>query len=304
MNGNVKKILLFLGLTFFSDWLLAGVFFALGGKNDTLPGVAMAIGYMFVPMIMAIIVQRCVCKEGVVGPLGVSFGLNRWFLVAWLLPPVVAFATLGVSLLVPGVSYSPEMAGMFERFKSILTPEKLEEMQREVGTLPLHPIWIGLLEGLIAGVTVNAIAAFGEELGWRGLLQKELGHLGFWRSSAAIGAIWGVWHAPLILHGHNYPEHPQLGVLLMVAWCMLLAPIFGYVRLRAKSVIAAAIMHGTLNGTYGLSIMVVKGGNDLTTGMTGLPGFIVLAVVNVALLVYERFLAKEPLGDESEAVPH
>ena len=45
------------------------------------------------------------------------------------------------------------------------------------------PCW----EDLIAGVTVNAVAGFGEELGWRGFLQKELAFLGFWRSSLLIG---------------------------------------------------------------------------------------------------------------------
>jgi membrane protease YdiL (CAAX protease family) len=178
------------------------------------------------------------------------------------------------------------MAGMFERFKDMLTPEQLEQMKSQINTLPVHPFWLTLVQGLIAGLTINAVAAFGEELGWRGLLQRELGPLGFWPSSLLIGLIWGIWHAPLILQGHNYPQHPQLGVALMTIWCMLLAPIFSYIRLKACSVIAAAILHGTLNATYGLSIMLIQGGNDLTVGLTGLAGFIVLAMVDVALLIY------------------
>ncbi len=47
-------------------------------------------------------------------------------------------------------------------------------------------------------------------------------------------------------------------------------------------------MHGTLNATGGLAIMVVKGGNDLTIGMTGLAGFIGLVLANLVLLVYDR----------------
>jgi membrane protease YdiL (CAAX protease family) len=82
---------------------------------------------------------------------------------------------------------------------------------------------------------------------------------------------------------------------MMVILCVLLAPIFGYVRFKAKSVIAAAIIHGSFNGTYGLAIVVVKGGSDLTVGVTGLSGFIVLAAINLGLLIYDRFLAKEPL---------
>ena len=153
--------------------------------------------------------------------------------------------------------------------------------------MPVGVFWLSLLQGLIAGVSVNAVAGFGEELGWRGFLQKELAFLGFWRSSVLIGFIWGLWHAPLILQGHNYPQHPITGVLMMTVWCMLLAPIFSYVRVKARSVIAAAILHGTLNATYGLSIVLVRGGSDLTTGVTGLPGFLVLAGVILVLWLHD-----------------
>ncbi|MBO8162051.1 MAG: CPBP family intramembrane metalloprotease [Thermosipho sp. (in: Bacteria)] len=295
MNKNTRKALLFIGLTFFFNYLLVILYFALGGKW-TMPGsLILAVTYMFIPMITAIMVQKIIYKKSVKEPLGISFKLNRWFLVAWLLPPVIAFATLGVSLLFPGVEYSPEMAGMFERLKSVLTPEQLKEMEKQTVAFPVHPIWIGLLQGLIAGITINAVAGFGEELGWRGLLQKELSYLGFWKSSAVIGVIWGLWHAPIILQGHNYPEHPLIGVFMMTIFTLLLSPIFSYVRLKAKSVIAAAIMHGSINGTLGLSIMVIKGGSDLTVGVTGLAGFIVLALVNIGLFLYDRTLAKESI---------
>ncbi len=261
-----------------------------------MPGsLIVATIYMFVPMIIAIIVQRLIYKEPLREPLGISFKWNRWFFVAWLLPPVVVFATLGVSLLFPKVEYSPEMAGMFERFKSILTPEQINQMERQADVFPIHPIWIGLLQGLIAGITINAVAGFGEELGWRGFLQREFSYFGFFRSSVIIGIIWGVWHAPIILQGHNYPQHPVAGVFMMIIWCVLLAPIFSYIRLKAKSVIAAAIIHGSLNGTCGLAIMVVKGGNDLLIGITGLAGFIVLILVNIGIFVFDHFLSKEPI---------
>jgi len=295
MNKNFKKAMLFIFLTFLVNWLMAALFFAFGGKWGSPASLAMAASYMFVPMIMAIIVQKFIYKEHIKEPLGISFKLNRWFLVAWLLPPVIAFATIGVSLLLPGVEYSPEMEGLLERFESVLTAEQLQQMEKQTEALPFHPIWIGLLLGLIAGVTINAVAGFGEELGWRGLLQREFGYMGFWKSSAIIGVIWGIWHAPIILQGHNYHQHPLTGVLMMTLFVMLLAPIFSYVRLKANSVIAAAIIHGSLNATGGLSLMVIKGGNDLTVGVTGLAGFIVLAFVNIGLLLYDRLLAKEPI---------
>jgi membrane protease YdiL (CAAX protease family) len=187
------------------------------------------------------------------------------------------------------------MEGLFERYKSIITAEQLQQMQNSPSVFRSHPILMGLLLGLIAGITINAVAGFGEELGWRGFLQRELGFLGFWKSSVTIGAIWGVWHWPLILRGHNYPQHPVIGIFMMVVLCVLLAPIFSYVRLKAKSVIAAAIIHGSFNGTYGLALIVVKGGSDLTVGVVGLAGFVVLVIINLGIFIYDRFLAKEPV---------
>jgi membrane protease YdiL (CAAX protease family) len=283
MNKQMRKAAIFIGLTFFVNWSLALLFFALGGRWHSPVGSAFGATYMFVPMSVAILLQRGIYREPVREPLGISFRLNRWFLAAWLLPPVIALATLGVSLLLPGIEYSPQMQGIFERFASLLTPEQMQQFKERMAGTPLGTIWLVLFGGLLAGITINAVAGFGEELGWRGFLQKEWAFLGFWRSSLLIGFVWGLWHAPLILQGHNYPQHPVAGVLMMTIWCMLLAPIFSYVRVKARSVIAAAILHGTLNATYGLSIVWVQGGSDLTTGVTGLPGFLVLAVVILIL---------------------
>lgn len=287
MSRHVRKSIMFIGLTFLVNWSFVLLFFALGGRLQSPVGIAFGATYMFVPMLAAILVQKRIYHEPVREPLGISFRLNRWFLVAWLLPPVIALATLGVSLLVPGVEYAPQMQGMFERFASLLTPEQMQQLKERMAGTPLGTIWLILFGGLFAGITINAVAGFGEELGWRGFLQKELAFLGFWRSSLLIGLVWGLWHAPLILQGHNYPQHPVAGVLMMTILCVLLAPIFGYVRMKAKSVIAAAIIHGTFNATYGLSIVLVRGGSDLTTGVTGLPGFVVLAVVILILWRYD-----------------
>lgn len=294
-TGNLNKALLFIVLTFIANYLMITLYLYLGGKWISPNALIMATAYMFIPMIMAILVQKVICREPLREPLGISFKLNWWFLVAWLLPPVIAIATLGVSLLLPSVEFSPQMTGLMERFKSTLTPEQFSQMEQQATSFPIHVFWISLLQGLIAGITVNAVAGFGEELGWRGLLQKEFGHMGLWKSSALIGAIWGIWHAPIILLGHNYPEHPVAGVFMMIIFSLLLSPIFSYVRLKAKSVIAAAVIHGSLNATVGLSIMLIKGGNDLLVGVTGLSGFIVLILVNLGLFIYTRFFIRDPI---------
>jgi membrane protease YdiL (CAAX protease family) len=189
-----------------------------------------------------------------------------------------------VSLLFPGVTFSSDKKNIFGDL--LLTPDQLG--------IHAHRFWLGcclaLLQGLVTGITVNAVAGFGEELGWRGFLQRELSVLGFWKASAAIGLVWGLWHAPLIVRGFNYPEHPWVGVFAMTAMTVLLSPLFGYVTLKANSVVAAAIFHGTFNGAAPLMTLGVQGGNDLLVGMTGLAGLIVLLIANIGLAVFDPAL--------------
>ena len=213
---------------------------------------------------------------------------------AWLFPAILALLSLAVNLLFPGIDFTPDVENsiIFERLKNILPPEKILEMKNSTANQPLNPLAIAILSGLIGGPTVNAIAAMGEESGWRGFLQRELAYLGFWRSSLLIGVIWGIWHAPIIYQGYNYPEHPLTGIFMMVVLCTLLAPIVSFVRLKAKSVVAAAVLHGSFNGTAGITLMVLHGGSDLNTGVLGAAGFIVMFAVNLLIFFVIR---KEPM---------
>jgi len=291
---KINRTRLFLTLTFVISFSLVGLYKLFGGQYDNkVSATILAVTYMFIPMICAVIVEKVIHKEKLKPNLFISFKINKWFFIAWLITPIMSFGTLGISLLLPDVTYSPEMTGMVNRFEDMLTPEQLEQMKNATETMPIHPIWLAVLQGLIAGATVNAIAGFGEELGWRGFLLKSFKEMSFLKVSIIIGFIWGIWHSPLILMGHNYPQHPEIGVLMMTIWCILLTPLFLYFTVKAKSVIAAAIIHGTLNATAGIAIMVIDGGNDLTVGMTGVAGFISLIVVLFLLFIYDNKLSKE-----------
>lgn len=292
MNRNRKLIYAFLALSFALSWSVALLFHLFGGRWYTPATIVIGVVYMFGPLASALIVTRFMAHEPIRSSLGISFTLNRWFVVSWLLPILISLAAFALSLAFPGIEYAPDMGGMLERFSSVLTPEQLETIRAQQGALPVHPFLIGIAQALVADPTVNALAAFGEEAGWRGFLQRRLEHLGFWRCSLLIGLVWGFWHAPIILMGHNYPHHPYAGVGMMVVFTVLLSPIFAYVRLRGRSVIAAAVAHGSLNASGGLAILLIRGGSELTTGITGLAGFIVLVVVNGALMGYHRLTGK------------
>ncbi|MGI6409818.1 MAG: CPBP family intramembrane glutamic endopeptidase [Bacteroidales bacterium] len=297
---SIKKATLFVLITFVISFLLAGIYKLMGGDySNKLAFTLLGTVYMFVPAISVLIIKKLIHKEAIVRDLLISFKINKWFVFAWFIMPIVIFVSLGISLLFPGITYDPEMTGMLTRMQSMMTPEEYEkiaeQMQASLQSMPINPVWLSLIQGLIAGITINAVAAFGEELGWRGFLLHEFRNMKFLKASLIIGFIWGIWHAPMILMGHNYPQHPEAGILMMTIFCMLLSPLLMYITIKAKSVIAAAIAHGTMNAIAGISVMMIKGGNDLNAGITGLAGFIAIIVFVALIFVYDMYISKNKI---------
>jgi uncharacterized protein len=305
---RISKTWLYIIFTFGLSYGLAGLFIASGGEFASAGGMVMAIVYMFMPALSVLIIEKVIYREEIRQRLLISFKINKWFAVAWLVPLALALFTFVISLLFPQVSYSPGMEGMFARYERMLSPEQVEEMKQAIDLMPIPPVLMILLQGMIAGITINAVAGFGEELGWRGFLVRQFEGLSFWKSSLIIGFIWGIWHAPVILMGHNYPGHPVAGVFMMTIWCILLSPLFLYITLKSRSVIAASVLHGTINATGALSILLITGGNDLLTGLTGLAGFFAVVLVLVMFLIYDRYISGEKMmqgkvGDYLPPVP-
>ena len=238
---------------------------------------------MLIPL-LAVIFTQLIFKEPVLKGLGISFKINRWWWIGWLLMPVIAMLTLGVTLLMPGAKWTPDGETVRQALQSL--PE---------GFGVWGVIGISLLSGLFGGLTVNALFAFGEEIAWRGFLVKEFKGKKFLSVALLIGVIWGFWHAPLILNGHNYPQHPVTGVFMMVILCILLTTMLVYFRKKSGSVIVPAIMHGTINAVAGITQLLVSPINDLLHGSAGLAGFIVFLIVDLCIFIYDRYITKENL---------
>jgi membrane protease YdiL (CAAX protease family) len=208
--------------------------------------------------------------------------------IAVVAPLGLALLTTGFQLLMPGVSFNPDPASILSRVSGVMAPEQLAEATAKLNELPIHPYWLSLLQAVGAGLTVNALFAFGEEVGWRGFMHKALHGRGFWSVSLLTGVAWGLWHAPVILQGYNYPQHPLLGVPLFAVFCVLLSPLHTLVRERGGSVWHAAVLHGTFNAAAGVPLLVVSGGDDLSTGVVGLPGMMSLVVANGLIWLWRR----------------
>lgn len=282
----MKKAINFSIIVCLASWIFAAfMWFGMGGYNSLCAAI-----YMFFPLVCALVIQ--IIKKEKLGSTGLLKFKIKWsWLVAWLLPVVIVAATIIVNSLLDGCElkfHMPPIPGMEN-----LSPEdmaKISAMQN-----PKVIIITTLVSGLFAGITINAIAAFGEEYGWRNYLVSALKGRNFWVACLFIGVVWGFWHFPLILMGHNYFVHRTAGVFMMVAMCLVMTPIELYLVLKAKSVYPAAIFHGTVNALAGATMLFISGGSDLINGVAGLSGIITMAVVTLILFVYDRFVSEDKI---------
>lgn len=228
------------------------------------PFVAFGLVMMWLPGVLALIYAK---KEGIKLPVICK---PKWdFLKVCLKAIAVVFVISLASL--PFAQY----AG-FEQVRYSL-PKFIRDLSPALFVV-VASLYFSVI-AVLAGLSVNMIAALGEELMWRGYLWEKLKHRGFLKASLLIGFLWGIWHAPLVvLFGLNYPQMPYLGVVMMIIFCMALSPILCAYRARQKPLIYPAIFHGTMNAVAGVSILLFVEPNLFWVSVPGVVGIIVLAL--------------------------
>lgn len=210
-----------------------------------------------------------------------------WLMAAaWLVPPFLVALTVLVSAALGFVRLDLTFAAF------------AVELQRALPAgSPMPPVEVVVFAQIAMipfAALLNAIPAFGEELGWRGWLVPALRPLGTWPTLLLSGAIWGFWHSPIILLGYNFGRADLSGVLLMIGGCVAWGILLGWLRLRSASVWPAVIAHGSLNAAAGLIVIFAAAKPDLAlAGPLGVAGWIVLAVV-IAVLVATGQFRRQP----------
>ncbi|MDQ3048849.1 MAG: CPBP family intramembrane metalloprotease [Bacteroidota bacterium] len=284
---NLKKIAWFVLFAFGISWLSAGIVYACGVPYGSgISVIITAAVYMLAPAISACIVQKLMYKQPL-QDLGLDFKIIRWKQFLWLPVMNIAFCILTICMIyLFGNIMNIEGFGEYSLDQDLFNT-RMEEIIKASGgpSAPNIPVPPGILLILILfgatllGGIVNLPATFGEELGWRGWMYNELEPLGFLRSNLITGFIWGIWHAPLILQGHNYPEHPVAGVFMMIPFCTALSFIMSFARKMTNSVLAPAALHGMINSTAGGVMLFCYGSNDLLGNLAGVAGILAATVI-------------------------
>ena len=296
---ELRRILLYVGITFAMTWIYC-LFVIYPLMNDTtlsgVPAVSVQLlvaAAMFFPAI-GVLLTRLITKEGF---------QNAWlrphlkgnlktYLLAWFGPGILTFLGMGIYFLVFPGSFDPEFGYFIET---------LESMGEAAETIPMPmPVLmlVQTMQALFLAPILNFVTCFGEEWGWRGYLLPKLSEkLPPLPMLLVSGVVWGLWHAPLTIIGHNYgvgyPGFPFTGIFAMCCFCIVMGVFLSYITMKVKSCIPAILAHGAINGIGTIGIYFTKdGGNPFIgpapTGIIGAIPFIAAAV-----LMYFFWFAKQ-----------
>jgi membrane protease YdiL (CAAX protease family) len=257
-----KSLTWFLGITFLFSWPLFLTPLLLGEmepvtKQLTTQGLwALA---MWGPGIAAIVTTVFVMKQPFKSLRLNTLGAKRFYLWAWLLP--IGLTILGGALTL-----------LFGIAKLDLGFTMIRESMASAANGNSVPAEVIIATQVLLAFTlapfINILFAMGEELGWRGFLLPHLLPLGQRKAIILSGIIWGVWHAPAIVQGHNYPGYPIAGIFMMIAFCLLLGTIISWLYLKTQSPWVAALAHGSINAVAGLPILFFQPGFNMALGGT------------------------------------
>jgi membrane protease YdiL (CAAX protease family) len=200
---------------------------------------------------------------------------------------ITVFGILGSALLVIGGVFLAAALGLvqldlvgFSGFAQVLDATSPVPMD-----VPVHLVVLLQVLTIPFAALFNGIFAFGEELGWRGWLLPSLRPLGTWPALLLTGAVWGFWHSPIILLGHNFAQPNLLGVTMMVTGCMFYGVLIGWLRLRTASVWPAVFAHGAFNAAAGFLILVAAAGSSADPVAVGPLGWVTWIVMAAAIVV-------------------
>lgn len=298
---NNKRIVLFLVITFLITYgveiFLITPMIASTDISQAMLAQSLMAGVMFIPSI-AVVLTRLITKERFIGSnLFISLNLKgnmKYYALSWFgFAFLIIFGAALYFLINP-----QQFDGNFSYLAAVLNAQAPDTAYTvdELKQIMVQQI----LMGVLLSPFMNLINCFGEEWGWRGyLLPKMMKRFSIVPTLLINGVIWGLWHAPLTILGHNYgvgyPGFPYLGIFSMCIFCIVMGIILSYVTIKTKSCIPAIMAHGTLNGFSAIGIYFTSLEHPFNifmgptpVGLIGGAGFIVLAAVLLLLLYKEE----------------
>lgn len=289
-----KRLLIYLGITFVLTWVYCLLFVypnLNAASAEAVSTLQLRIAAtMFIPAI-CVVITRLVTKEGfknsMIRP---NFKGNiKTYLLAYFGPSVLTVLGAIVYFIIFPNQFDINCGYLLQSY---------EAMGVDLNTMPMPANMLMLSQGVTAilfGPIINFFTCFGEEWAWRGyMVPKMAENMKTIPMLLVSGVIWGLWHAPLTIIGHNYGMgylgYPFTGILAMCLFCTVMGVFMAYITLKTKSCIPAVLAHGAINAFASIGMyFTFEGGNPFVgpapTGIIGMIAFIVVDIFLVKALM-------------------
>ena len=232
-NKTKKKIFTYLAFLI----AFSSIFYALILRAGTLEaaGGVYVFGLMWMPGFSAILTQ--LIFEHSLRGMGWKLGRFKYLLIGYCLP-------IFYGLVVYGITWTSGL-GSFNREVLIANTSGFFTDLPQIWRSVIYFGYLGVL-----GVFSGLLSGTGEEIGWRGLLFPELKKLfSFNQATLITGAIWTLWHLPLILFAdYITPGIPRwYGAIMFTFMVTGLNFAFSWLRNASGSFWPAALLHASHN---------------------------------------------------------
>ena len=205
----------------------------------------------------------------------------KWYVLAWFLPVFLTILGAAIYFIIFRDNFDSSF-GYMQQLMGAQTGQSAD-----VQALPMIII-AQIVSALTFAPLINMLFALGEEIGWRGFLFPELTkHISRAKAHIIAGLIWGVWHTPINMMGHNYgldyPGYPWMGIIAMCIFTFSAGVILSWLTENTGSIWPAALGHGAINAAAGLPILFLSAstpynqllGPSLSGVIAGLPLLVV-----------------------------
>jgi len=256
-----RLILEFTAIAYFFALIVDVVFYIAGLAPGYIGGTTSVLVALWGFMRMwsvALTVSICLLLHGVSVKSWLSSKLSfkRKVILYYFTAPLIIYFALGVYVAIAYPLGLFDFNAYVDVIREYLSSTSLGGRVRDVA-------WIiaiaQIIQAYIAAVTVNALAALGEEIGWRGYLFELLGGATSLKKTVIIGVLWGLWHAPaILLMGYNYAYNRLLGVLLFTALTVVITYPHLYVTGNSGSLWPPSSLHGGINALWNLTLIASR----------------------------------------------
>lgn len=256
--------------------ITSGIGYSLLGKNDVTSIFYLAFLYMPIPL-YSLIVLSITKKENFIKKYWifrsikfreVLYTLSIFFIWA----TVLAILTVALSITFPSIfgKLTIKTSQLINYLKDLAPIEDFADLNNLPTPLILYPI--GVFSAIIAGLTINGIFAFSEEILWRGYLYDKFRDYSLHHKNLIIGTIWGIWHIPLIIQGYNYGAsiNTIIASIAFMIICISLTYLLNLIREKTSSTVLSAVFHGSFNGLAGIFTLLLMNYNPLISGAIGI----------------------------------